>query len=190
MIGPDAALQLMHSYGLLLLAPVAILEGPIVTVIAGYLAHLGVFSVYAAYIIVVLADLVGDAALYALGRGGINWLSPKWRDRLGLNEKRLSYLGDHFRDEGGRTLVVAKLTHSLGVVALVAAGVSHMRMLPFLWYNLLATLPKSLFFLIIGYSLGYAYRQVNSYIFWLSLVPLVLFFIFGIHWYLRRKVKE
>ncbi len=190
MIGPDAALQLMQSYGLLLLAPVAILEGPIVTVIAGYLAHLGVFSIYAAFVVVVLADLVGDLMLYWLGRSGINWLSPRWRARLGLSDERLTSLCDHFSQRGGRTLVVAKLTHSLGLVALVAAGVSRMAVLPFLWYNLLATLPKSLFFLIVGYTLGYAYRQVNAYIFWLSLVPLAIALIFGIHWYLRRRVKE
>jgi len=189
MISPDAALDLMQSYGLWLLAPVAILEGPIVTVIAGYMAHLGVFNPVAAFVIVVLADLVGDSLLYGFGRRGIGWLSPRWRSRLGLTDSRLTHMAEHFRVQGGRTLVIAKLTHSLGVVALIAAGVSRMRFGPFLWYNLVATLPKSLFFLIIGYSLGYAYNRVNAYIFWLSLVPVVIFAILGLRWVLNRRGK-
>ena len=187
MIGPDAVLDLMRSYGLWLLAPVAILEGPIVTVIAGYMAHLGVFSPLAAYVIVVLADLVGDSLLYWFGHSGLRALSPKWRTRLGLTDDRIKSLSAHFHTQGGRTLVIAKITHSLGIVALVAAGVSRMKFLPFLWYNLLATLPKSLFFLIVGYSLGYAYQQVNAYIFWLSLVPLLVFAVLGLRWYLKRR---
>ncbi len=187
MIGPDAVLDLIHVNGLWLLAPVAILEGPIVTVIAGYMAHLGVFNVFAAYGIVVVADLVGDSLLYWFGHSGLGALSSKWRARFGLTDVRIERLSSHFHAQGGRTLVIAKLTHSLGIVALVAAGVSHMRFLPFLWYNLLATLPKSLFFLIIGYSLGYAYQQVDAYIFWLSLVPLVVFAILGVRWHLKRR---
>ncbi len=190
MIGPDAVLQLMHSYGLWLLAPVAILEGPIVTVIAGYMAHLGAFNVTAAYVVVVLADLVGDSLLYWFGRSGVGWLSDKWRARLGLTDARLNQLAEHFRVQGGRTLVIAKLTHSLGLVALIAAGVSRMRMVPFLWYNLLATLPKSLFFLIIGYSLGYAYKRVDGYIFWFSLVPLIAAALFGARWYFMHRKKK
>jgi len=190
MIGADSALHLMQNYGLLLLAPVAILEGPIVTVIAGYMAHLGVFSPVTAYVIVVLADLVGDSLLYLLGKGGVAWISPKWSARLGLSDQRMAELSAHFHQQGGRTLVIAKLTHSLGLVALVAAGASRMRMGPFLWYNLLATLPKSLFFLGLGYFLGYAYRQVNDYIFWLSLVPVIIFALLGLRWYFRRRSSK
>jgi len=190
MIGSDGVMHLMQNYGLLLLAPVAIMEGPIVTVIAGYLAHLGAFNIVAAYVVVVLADLVGDTGLYWFGRSGVRWLPPKWRTRLGLTDARLTLLAAHFRDQGGRTLVIGKLTHSLGLVALIAAGISRMKILPFLWFNLLATLPKSLIFLMIGYSLGYAYRRVDAYIFWLSLVPLVAFAILGIGWYLKRRGKS
>ncbi len=189
MISPDSVLDLMQNYGLWLLAPVAILEGPIVTVIAGYMAHLGVFNLLAAYVIVVLADLVGDSLLYWIGCGGVGWLSLRWRARLGLTDTRLDLMVEHFRLQGGRTLIIAKLTHSLGIVALIAAGVSRMRFAQFLWYNLVATLPKSLFFLIMGYSLGYAYQQVSAYIFWLSLVPLVIFAILGVRWYLGRRKK-
>ena len=187
MINLDQAVQLMQSNGLWLLAPIAILEGPIITVIAGYLAHLGAFNPVAAYVIVVVADLVGDVLFYLFGRSGIGWLSPRWRTRLGLNDSRLAGLVDHFRDKGGRTLIAGKLTHTLGALALIAAGAARMRFLPFLWYNFIATLPKSLFFLTLGYSLGFAYKRVDAWIFWFSLVPLVAVALWGFNRYFRHR---
>ncbi|HHC30192.1 MAG TPA: DedA family protein [Rhodobacterales bacterium] len=187
MITLDQAMQLMQSHGLWLLAPIAIIEGPIITVIAGYLAHLGAFSLGAAYVIVVLADLVGDALFYLFGRNGLGWLSPRWRNRLGLTEDRLAGLAEHFDAKGGRTLILGKLTHTLGALALIAAGMAHMRFVPFLWYNLVATLPKSLFFLALGYGLGAAYKQVDAYIFWFSLVPLVAVALWALRRYFKRR---
>lgn len=187
MITLDQAVHLLQSHGLWLLAPIAILEGPIISVIAGYLAHLGAFSLGAAYVTVVLADLVGDVLLYLFGRSGLRWLSPRWRARLGLTEERLAGLAEHFATRGGRTLVVGKLTHTLGAFALIAAGMAHMRFLPFLWYNFLATLPKSLFFLMLGYALGAAYKRVDAYIFWFSLVPLVALALWGLNHYFKRR---
>lgn len=190
MITPDQAMQVLQSHGLWILAPIAVLEGPIITVIAGYLAHLGAFSPVSAYVIVVLADLVGDAVFYLFGRSGIGWLSPRWRNRLGLRQERLAKLRDHFQAQGGRTLILGKLTHTLGALALVAAGMAHMRFVPFLWYNFIATLPKSLVFLMLGYSLGLAYKQVNGWIFWGSLVPLVLVAVWAASHFLRRGRRE
>ncbi len=190
MIDLDQVVQLMQGHGLWLLAPIAILEGPIITVIAGYLAHLGAFNPFAAYVVVVLADLVGDTLFYLFGQSGIRCLSPRWRARLRLSDTRLTTLADHFHDKGGRTLIAGKLTHTLGAVALIAAGVAHMRFLPFLWYNFIATLPKSLFFLAIGYSLGFAYKRVDAWIFWFSLVPLVVLALWGINRYFRRREKR
>lgn len=187
MIALDQALQMMQSHGLWLLAPIAILEGPIITVIAGYLAHLGAFSPGAAYVIVVLADLVGDVLFYLFGRSGLGWLSPRWRRRLSLTEDRLAGLAEHFATKGGRTLIVGKLTHTLGALALIAAGMAHMRFLPFLWYNFLATLPKSLFFLMLGYGLGAAYKRVDAWIFWFSLVPLVALAQWVLNHYFKRR---
>lgn len=190
MITPDQAVDLMQNYGLWLLAPVAVLEGPIITVIAGYLAHIGAFNPVATYIVVVLADLVGDVAFYFLGVTGMAWLPASWRRRLGLSDDRLDLLVDHFLAAGGRTLIVGKLTHSLGALALVAAGMARMPFLPFLWYNFVATLPKSLFFLLLGYSLGVAYQNVNGYIFWFSLIPIIVLAFWGLHRFLRRREKQ
>ena len=69
----DATISLIQSDGLLILFPIAVVEGPIITVIAAYVASLGYLNLPAVFCVVVAADLVGggtDTQTY-----DINYLS-------------------------------------------------------------------------------------------------------------------
>lgn len=186
MVTLDAVIQLIQTHGLVLLAPLSVLEGPIVTVIAGYLASLGLLPAGGALAVVILGDLVGDALLYLAGRKGIKRMPQRWRDRLGLNAARIEALSDHFGARGGRTLVIGKLTHSAGAAILVAAGAARMPVAAFLGWNLVATLPKSAAFLALGYGFGAAYAQIDAWIVRVSFVLLVLLVAAGAFWWRRR----
>lgn len=188
MVDLQTILHLIQAHGLLLLAPIAIVEGPIVTVLGAYLARLGYMNLGAVLAVVILADLVGDTLLYELGRAGPRVLPARWLDRLGLHDARLEAMADHFRIRGGRTLVLGKITHSAGMLVLMAAGAARMNYGAFLWYNLLGTVPKSLAFAVIGYTLGYAYGAIDSWIFKASL-GLGVLLAAGALWWLARHRK-
>jgi membrane-associated protein len=145
---------LIGAHGLWLLAPLAVIEGPVVTVTAGWLARLGAFDPAVALVVLVVADLLGDALLYAVGRSGTTGPLARLRHRLGLHEDRLRRLSRHFDHRGGATLVFGKLTHSVGAAILIAAGFARMPFLPFLAWNLLATLPKSAALFALGWVFG------------------------------------
>ena len=180
---------LIQTDGLKLLLPLAVVEGPIVSVVAGWLARLGLLPLGWAYGVLVLGDLIGDALHYAVGRSGARILPARWRARLGLDDPASGQLARHFGENGGRTLVVAKLTHSLGFAALIAAGAARMPLPAFLWYNLVATLPKSLAFLMLGYGLGHASALIDSWIWRVSLVLLVVS-VGVVVWFFRRKAPQ
>ncbi|MCZ4061420.1 VTT domain-containing protein [Pantoea sp. LMR881] len=128
----------------MLLTPLAVIEGPVVTVIAAYMARLDYFSLSAVCVMVILADLVGDIGFYALGRWVVKsgGTPPRWLARLGLNPARLQRIVDVFDSRGGRILTFGKLTHSAGAAILVAAGIARMQFSTFMFYNTLATIPK------------------------------------------------
>lgn len=180
--------ELIRSYGLALLAPLAVVEGPIVTVIAAYLARLGYFSLPFVCFLVIIADLVGDAGFYALGRRMVNGSGdpPRWLTWFGLNRIRLESLVQHFTSRGGKTIIIGKLTHSAGVAVLMAAGMARMRFWSFIYYNLVATVPKSLFFIAVGYAFGHLAPQVDGWIAITTLVMLILLITGGVLW-LRLK---
>lgn len=190
MFSLDAILHLVQENGLVLLFLLAVLEGPIVSVIGAYLARLGYMDLAAVFVVVVIADLVGDMMFYGLGRAGPRVLSAKWQHRLHLDDERVETLKSHYRDKGGRTLVLGKITHSAGMVVLAAAGAAHMNILKFLGWNLVATLPKSALFMGLGYSLGYAYKSIDGYIFKISIALLLVLVVAGGAWVLHRRQQS
>ena len=170
MIDQSQLQSLIQVYGLWLLAPLAVLEGPIVTMLAGYLVKLGLLSAPATFVVCVLGDLIGDVAIYSMGRFGPKTLPARWQLKLGLRKSRRVGLREHFDTMGGRTLLLGKLTHSAGAAVLFAAGTGKMPIAPFLLYNLIGTLPKTALFLTLGYFLGYAADQLSDYVLYVSLV--------------------
>lgn len=187
MTGAFDITALITSFGLLILAPIAIVEGPIVTVIAAWLASQGLLSLPSVFVVVVLADLVGDGLLYAVGRGLLGRLSPRWRVRLGLLPDKMAVLLDVFHTKGGRVLLAAKWTHAAGLPVLVAAGAARMPFARFLQFNLIGTIPKTLILLAIGYAFGSAHETIAG---WISTGGLVLVGVVGLAgliWFSWRK---
>ena len=74
-------LALVHQYGLAILAPLALIEGPIVSILGGYLAGHGLVSLPALLVVVIAADpwatrsstvsggAAGDCCRSGCGRG-------------------------------------------------------------------------------------------------------------------------
>jgi membrane protein DedA with SNARE-associated domain len=185
----DAALQLIQSHGLWLLVPFAVIEGPIVTVIAAYLARLGYMPVTGVFLVCVLGDLIGDALYYSLGRFGPRILSERWQARLGMTAARKLALGAHFNEKGGRTLLFGKWTHSAGLPIMIASGMGHMNFWAYMGYNLLGTVPKTLLFTALGYYIGHAYASIDTYIYRVSLLLLVVVVAVAIYLFRNHRRK-
>lgn len=174
MIDQAQLIALLKGHGAYILTPLAVIEGPVVTVIAGWLASIGVINLAKAYVLVVVADLVGDSILYLLGRYAPLALPQSWRNRIGASPRNLVRLRQSFRDTGPKILMIGKITHAAGFAALFAAGTARMRFGTFLLFNLLATLPKSAAFLALGYLVGTAVTNAGDWISALSAVGLAV----------------
>lgn len=183
-MGLETVIALVKAHGIALIAPLSILEGPIVTVVASYLASLAYLNIYAVIFVVILGDLVGDLILYGAGRWGSG---AKWMAKLGLTAERLANLTGHFAGKGARTLLFGKWTHSAGAAVLFAAGVARMPLGAFMFWNTLATVPKSLLFVAIGYSFGHLYHQIDDWIGKGSIVLLTLLVFGGILWWWQKR---
>jgi membrane protein DedA with SNARE-associated domain len=187
MIGLDTAADLVRDHGLWLLIPLSIVEGPVVTVIAAWLASLGLMNLWLVILIVIAGDMIGDVIFYAMGRRGMHFLSRKWRRRLGLSARRLAVMSSHFQQNGTRTLVFAKLTHAAGAPILVAAGMARMPFLQFCLVNLIATVPKALALVALGWTFGSAYHLIDDWITRGSLIVLLVILIAVIAWYFHSR---
>ena len=157
--------------------------------LAAWLAQRGLLDIRWVLVVVVLADLVGDSLLYLLGRTSPSAFPLWFRRRVLPDRARVVAVARHFRDRGGRTLVVAKLTHVAGLPVLMAAGATRMPFWSFLAWNLVGTIPKSLVFAALGWSFGAAWQSIDGLIWKGSLVMLLLLAIAGGAIYLRRRAR-
>lgn len=174
-----------HKY--LFLFPVVVVEGPIITVIAGFLSSLGLFNIFIAYAIVVVGDIVGDIIYYALGYYGRQRFVKRWGRFLGITLERVEWLEKHFEKHTGKTLIIGKLSQGIGAVVLVAAGIARVPFRKFVWYNFISTLPKSLILLLIGYYSGESYVKISSYLDYAAIGTVVAAVIFIVIYFMMRR---
>jgi len=166
MIATDQLLVWLEHYKYAVLFPAVVVEGPVVTVVAGFLASLGVMNVVLVYAVVVVADVLADVMYYSIGRWGGMPLIRRWGHRFGATPERMAYVERHFERHPGKTLIVGKISHALVAPILVAAGIARMPLNRFVFYDIIATIPKSLVLVIIGFFFGQAYLSVrfNTYL--------------------------
>jgi membrane protein DedA with SNARE-associated domain len=181
---------LLTTYKYLFLFPVAVVEGPIITVIAGFLSSLGILNIFIAYALVVICDLIGDIMHYAFGYYGGQRFVKRWGRFLGITLERVEQLEKHFEKHTGKTLIIGKLAQVLGAVVLVAAGIARVPFRKFIWYNFIATLPKSLVLLLIGYYSGESYVKISSYLDYTAIGTVVAAVIFIVIYFMMRRLSK
>ncbi|MGP3695710.1 DedA family protein [Rhodobacter sp. NSM] len=181
MIEAGAALSLIAAHGIALVAPLALIEGPVITVIAAWLAQRDLLDIRAVLVVVVAADLLGDALVYAAGRSGGHRVARLLR----IREESVESMSHRLRNNAGRLLIGAKLTHAAGAAVLFAAGAARV---PFGWFmlcNTVATVPKSLAFVALGWWAGESYDRIGAWILPVSLGLILL--ATGAVFLLRRR---
>jgi len=185
----EEIIQLLILYKYYLLFPLSILEGPIVTVLGGFLVTKGIFNFGVAYIILVLGDIIGDLIYYAIGRWGGKPFIHKWGKFFGLNESTVIKTEDHFKNHSIKTLLFGK-TQLIGSVILAAAGMTKMPLFKFIGVNLLASMIKTLGIMLIGYYFGHAYNSIDKYFGVYGKISLVIIIGVLIYLFLKKKKKK
>jgi membrane-associated protein len=181
---------LLTAYKYLFLFPVAVVEGPIITVIAGFLSSLGVFNVFVAYGVLVAGDIAGDVAYYELGYYGRQRFVIRWGRFLGVTQERLEQLEKHFDKHSGKTLIIGKLSQGIGGAILLAAGMAKVPFRKLVLYDFLPTLPKTLILLLIGYYAGASYVEISSYFDYAAIGTIVAAVIFVVIYFVMRRLSR
>jgi len=141
------------AHGSALILPLAVIEGPIITILTGVLAAQGYFNWYWTLCLLVCADLIGDLIYYWVGRTGGTPIAGLGR-RFGLHDVVPSRLPQGLRHNAVKMLLIGKWTHSLGCVVLIGSGALRLPLARFVLVNLLATIPKTTVLFGFGYFIS------------------------------------
>ena len=159
----EHALQLLLTYKYFIFLPLAIVEGPIITVVAGFLVTLGKMDIFAVYALAIVGDILGDGALYALGRFGKNFIN-KHGHYIGASQEKLAKAKIFFAEKHNKAIVMSKVFHGVGVSGLVAAGVLAIPYRRYLRTCFVISLVQAAVFLSIGLIFGQAYTRIAHYL--------------------------
>jgi membrane protein DedA with SNARE-associated domain len=134
----------------------SVIEGPVVTILVGFLAAQGYFHWYWALSLLVSGDLIGDLIYYWIGRTGRTPLVGLAR-RLGVRRTVPAEVQAGLTHNAAKMLLIGKWTHSIGCVVLIGSGMLRIPLSRFILINLLATIPKSAALFCVGYFAGNCY---------------------------------
>ena len=183
-------IALIEQYGYAIILPIAIVEGPIVTLISGFLVSLGLLNAFLVFCVLVIGDLIGDTIFYALGKwGGVKFLR-RWRKYLHISEAHIEQMVEYFAVRGWKILLASK-TQAVGSVVLFSAGVAKMPYNKFIKYNIIGTVPKVLILEAVGFYGGASFAVLNKYVNGVAAVfSVVAILVVAWMFYNRANVKN
>lgn len=150
--------QLILEYRYLILIPLTFLEGPIVAFIAGTLASVGYFNIFALGALFFVRDVGMDLACYAIGHYGWQW---PWVRRMaakaGITDAHLGDVQHLWHHHGFKTMFLSKLSYGIAAAFIVVAGVVRMSLKRFVVYGVFVTILQYGTLLLLGYFLGTAF---------------------------------
>lgn len=156
-------IALLLAYKYLIIAPLAIFEGPILAVVCGFLATLGALNIFIVYGLLVFGDIIGDSMFYGLGRWGGPFIH-KHGQRIGPTPEVIKKGHDFLQQKHRRAIVLSKVIHGAGIAGLVAAGSARIPYFTYIRMCLVVTFPQAAILSGLGLFFGSAYQQVGKYL--------------------------
>lgn len=160
-----------HKYLFIFLG--ASIEGMNTTILAGFLASIASVSLWPAFFICLVGEIINGFAWYAVGY----YAGAKPIDKWGRKDKKsrniIEKVEEYFKRYSGRAILFAKVTWSLTIATMITAGSLKYDFKRFAWYNLLGSVMWIGMVFFIGFFFGESYKYLFEY-----LKNLVLVFIF------------
>lgn len=155
---------LLSQYKYLILFPLAIVEGPILAVIAGFLSMGGFLNVFIVYPIIVLGDITGDSGCYMFGRWGVPGFLKRIAKRFGLKPEKVDRVRAYFDSNPNKTIALSKITLGIGIAGIYLAGNARIPYSKFIRICLVTSSLQYVVYLSIGIMFGGAYKQISHYL--------------------------
>jgi membrane protein DedA with SNARE-associated domain len=156
----EAILDWVLAHGYFVLFLTMLVEGPVVTFAAGFAAALGYFNLPIVLALSFFGDWITDIAYYALGYWGRVGVAERYGHRIGLTKERMEAIEQRLKHHAVKTLVLLKFVPVLPTFGLIAVGALRIPVRMFITAVTLIIIPRTLFFALVGYYFGEAYKTV------------------------------
>jgi membrane-associated protein len=186
----EMIMQFLVDHGYIIMFPLMIVIGPIVAIVASFMASWGLFNVYVIFILSLIAGMIGDVLLYIIGRKWGMHFVTRIGHFFGITEQLVLRMENAFLYHGGKIIIGVKSTTGLCWVTFIAAGIVRMPFWRFFSYTVIGGIAWSGGLVVIGYFFGYMYNQIAEYLSWASWITSVLFLLIFVLWIFYEKKKK
>ena len=172
----DHLLYLLSQYKYWVLFPLAIVEGPILAIVAGLLCNRGYLNPLFTLLVIVAGDVIGDSICFALGSLGVPKSVRKIIRWSGIDQGRIQK-AKHFIDDHPRaTIPLSKITLGVGIIGVYLIGRSGLSYSRFIRISMTTSFFQYIFYISMGWVFGAAYKQINHYLNYAASVCILLLF--------------
>jgi membrane protein DedA with SNARE-associated domain len=188
MIDVSGITAFIYEYRYFAIFGLAFAEGPVVSLILGFLVSLGSFELIPTLGALVLGDLVPDTSYYYIGRlGHSKKFTERYINKFDFLKRNFSLLEGLWKIHPQKTMFLAKLAYGIATPLLISAGLVQMKLKRFLRLSLPVTFFQYGILFSIGYVFGDSYNRFIKYIFYGEYIlgGLALAFFIGYIFFIR-----
>lgn len=185
----------LQAGGYVLMLWLMIVEWPIITIIAAFLASLGIFDIYIVTILWWIGDILWDLLFYSIGRYGLHIFSKKVTVDTPQEETFISKLDQLIHKNLALAIIIIKFTPYAPPIGLAYIGKIRVSLRKYLTTSMLLCIPIPLLAAYIGFHIGYLNTLIQKYPLekiWMYIVLFVIVLIatlIGVG-YLRKQSKN
>lgn len=192
---PGFFFNLLLAYKYALMAPAALLLGPTVSLLSGFLLRLGYVELVPTWLALAVGELVGDALWYWLGRRWGDSFVGRFGRYVGITPDTLESVKHMFNRYHDAIIFFSKLTAGFGLAPAIffTAGLSRVPFRRYMALNVAGQILWTSGLLAAGFFAGNIFASVNSVfgkVTSIGIVVLVLAALFGFGTYLKKRAEE
>jgi len=157
-----------------------IIGGPIFISAAAFAAALGYLNVYVIFSLAFFGEMAVDLALYLIGRASRVGVVERFGHYFGLTNERILKLEKMLHRHSWKAMLIIKYSPIIPIPGFVITGAVKLPFKKFFYILFALSLPKAIFFTVIGYFFGRAYDSLAKYFYYgqyLIIAVIILFII-------------
>ena len=142
----------------------ATIEGTNSTILAGFLASISSISLWPAFFICLLGEIINGFLWYFVGFYAGAKPIDKWGRKDEKSRKVVEKVEEYFKKYSGRAILIAKVTWSLCIATMITAGSFKYDLKKFSLYNFVGSVIWIPMIFFMGFSFGESYKFLFEYI--------------------------
>jgi membrane protein DedA with SNARE-associated domain len=187
-------IESLGYWGIIIGLAIEVIPSEIVLGFAGYLVFKGDISFLGAVICGTIGAILQQWLLYAIGRYGGRPFLDKFGKFLHLKPKHVDIAERWFAKYGSAIVFTGRFVPVMRQVVSIPAGMARMKLSLFTLLTVLASIPWSILFVWLGFSLGDNWENIKSeaaqYVQPIILVAIALLVVYFLYQYLRKRGKS